>query len=196
LKRLIVFILIAFAIFSIVVGFSNLSMEVPITRLSTPFARSILGLPALQGRIYEIVNALENLRENLFNMVFGFGYGAEVQLLENYIPYNLRFKYILEHRAGLMHNIHNGYVSILYRTGLLGLIFFIYFQTSTLKFIFRTVKLAKSKNYKVYLILFTILIYIILSYIKFFVTYMIIGNIVFAMLLAIVMTLHQELKSN
>lgn len=171
---LIVFISIIAIIISIV-G-TGIHTKVPFKRFKSLYVNKAQDT-TVNGRMYEIKSALSNLENDFFAAVVGFGYGAQVKLLSEGIPEKIkRFHRYHDKYQGLMHNIHCGYVSILFRTGILGGIIFVWFMFSVAKKAFVVLKKMKSSGVIYHAISVSIISYLAISFIHFGITYILIGN--------------------
>ena len=86
-------------------------------------------------RAYEVFKILQYFNNNPSSLLLGFGSGAEIEIDKNV------GKYILKKwdSRGTLHYIHNTYFSILFRYGIIGLLFFLYF-------IFKLCRIGFDKN--------------------------------------------------
>lgn len=84
---------------------------------------------------YEVFKILQYFNNNPSSLLLGFGSGAEIEIDKNV------GKYILKKwdSRGTLHYIHNTYFSILFRYGIIGLLFFLYF-------IFKLCRIGFDKN--------------------------------------------------
>ncbi|HIA30677.1 MAG TPA: hypothetical protein EYN82_03540 [Candidatus Marinimicrobia bacterium] len=87
-------------------------------------------------KIWEIIRVLEKIEKVPSSMIVGFGNGAEFDIGTGSLGY------ILEKwgKRGKIHNVHNTYIAILFRQGLIGLILFL---SLIFWFIFKSRKIIK-----------------------------------------------------
>jgi len=127
------------------------------------------------SRIVETKAALSRYTEspNVLDFVVGMGNGAEF-----YAP---KVALGMGSKPGYKHHIHNGYVSLFFRMGIVGLIFFFLFASSTLKRMYAGANLRVRSN----LIPAVIFIYFALTLIELLTIYSFFGDIKWGVLLGI-----------
>jgi O-antigen ligase len=110
---------------------------------------------------------------NVLDFVVGMGNGAEFYAPDVALG--------MGSRPGYKHHIHNGYVSLFFRTGIVGLIFFFLFAASTLKRMYVVAKLSLRSN----LIPAVIFVYFVATLIELLTIYSFFGDIKWGILFGV-----------
>ncbi|MBD3183957.1 hypothetical protein GF312_16855 [Candidatus Poribacteria bacterium] len=130
-------------------------------------------------RVVEVKASLGTMFDspNILNVLLGFGNGAEF-----YAP---SAALGMGSAPGYKHHIHNGYVSLLFRMGLIGLLIFLIFSFSIINSISKKISSPVALHPLSFNVATSILVYFMLTLIEFLTIYNLIGEIKWGILLGI-----------
>ncbi len=137
-------------------------------------------LLSVDRRVVETKSALSRYAESpkFLNFTVGFGNGAEF-----YAP---SAALGMGSRPGYKHHIHNGYVSLFFRMGVVGLASFLLFALSALKSMYTSARYSDGETPGEYpLISKVIFVYLVATLVEFLTIYSFIGDIKWGVLLGV-----------
>lgn len=172
----------------LLLSFSNITHELG-QRVTGTFAliraaREISPILSADRRVSETKSTLNKFAEspNILNFLVGFGNGAEF-----YAPTSALG---MGSKPGYKHHIHNGYLSLFFRMGLVGLSAFLIFSFSTLKSIYLISKHGNGKPPPEHMQISNVMfVYLAVTLVEFLTIYSFIGDIKWGVLLGLFRTI-------